>query len=295
MKQLLYELHQLCTHNRDGSYLTRDNRKDMLTQMGEQLLSLGYWQRGGREKHVHDIGRRHANALVRLWKSQGISHDTIPNRLAALRWWAEKVNRASVMPRTNAEFGLTPRVRVAKVSKAIMVEDDCLAQVDDPYVRMSFALQRAYGLRRKESLMIKPWQADAGDYLRLQGSWTKGGRPREIIVRWPEQRAVLEAAKNLVRFKSHSLIPQDMQYHQQRNRYSYWARKLGLPPLHGLRHAFAQRLYEALAHFPCPLQGGPPRETMSPAQRQMDRDVRHRISRELGHERIAIVGMYCGL
>src|SRR5580765_8348590 len=166
MKQLLYELHQLCTHNRDGSYLTRDNRKDMLIQMGEQLLSLGYWRRGGREKSVHDIGRRHANALVRLWKSQGISHDTIPNRLAALRWWAEKVNRASVMPRTNAEFGVAPRVRVAKVSKAIMIEDDCLAQVYDPYVRMSLALQRAYGLRRKESLMIRPWQADAGEYLR---------------------------------------------------------------------------------------------------------------------------------
>lgn len=290
MKQLVYELRQLCRFNRDGSYVTQANRQAILTQMGEQLVRLGY-----KDLHAHDIKGRHVNKLLALWQEQGLNDQTKRNRLSMLRWWCHRVGRPSVMPKTNAYYNLTPRPQAATVSKAIILEDDILSQVDDPYVRMSFALQRAYGLRRKESLMIKPWQADAGKYLRLQGSWTKGGRPREILIRWPEQREVLEAAKRLVRFKSHSLIPHELQYHQQRNRYTQWARKLGLPPLHGLRHHFAQRLYEELAHFPCPLQGGPTRETMSPAQRQMDREVRQHISRELGHERIAIVGMYCGL
>ena len=232
--------------------------------------------------------------MVALWKEQGISHDVIPNRLAVLRWWCEKVGRASVMPRSNAEFGLTPRQRVATVSKAITLEEDLLAQVEDPYVQMSLRLQAALGLRRKESLLVQPWQANAGNVVRLEGSWTKGGRPREIPFSWPEQREVLEQAKQLVRFKSHSLIPQDLQYFQQRNRYTAWARKLGLPPLHGLRHCYAERRYAMLTGWSCPLQGGKTQAQLTPEEKSIDRAARQQISYELGHNRLHIVGMYIG-
>ena len=42
MKQLVYELRQLCFHNRDGSFTTQYQRRAMLTQMGHQLIALGY-------------------------------------------------------------------------------------------------------------------------------------------------------------------------------------------------------------------------------------------------------------
>ena len=290
MRQLVYELRQLCVHNRDGSFTTQYQRRAMLTQMGYQLIALGY-----RHLHVQDITRRHANKLVQVWKEQGIEHATIANRLAGLRWLCEKVNRASVMPRTNAPFGLTPRQRVATVSKAVALAEDVLRQVDDPYVQMSLRLQAAFGLRREECIKIRVWQADHGAVLALQGSWCKNGREREVPLSWPEQREVLDAAKALVRFKSHSLIPQDLQYFQQRNRYTEWARKLGLPPLHGLRHSYSQKRFAMLAGFACPVCGGPSRETMTPEQRCIDRQVRQQVSLEMGHNRLAIVGMYCGL
>ena len=72
-----------------------------------------------------------------------------------------------------------------------------LAQVTDPYTRMSLRLQAAFGLRREESLKIQPAWADRGDTLLLKDSWTKGGRDREIPIRNAEQRQVLDEAKRL--------------------------------------------------------------------------------------------------
>lgn len=290
MQQLVYEVRQLCRHNRDGSYVTQANREAMLCQMAEQLITAGY-----KQLHAGELKGRHVHKLFALWREGGLTDQTIRNRLSILRWWCEKVGRPSIMPRTNAVYHLTPRPGAAVRSKAVELGEEILGQIEDAYVQMSLRLQQQWGLRREESLKIRVWQADRGDHLVLQGSWTKGGRPREIPVSWPAQRAVLEQAKQLVRFKSHSLIPHGLKYYQQRNRYDAVAQQLGVPPLHGLRHCFAQRRYAMLAGFPCPLQGGPPRATLTPEERARDQAARRQVSAELGHGRISIVGMYCGL
>ena len=49
---------------------------------------------------------------------------------------------------------------VARTSKARELPPDTLTQVRDRYVRMSLQLQRAFGLRREESIKIHPVQAD---------------------------------------------------------------------------------------------------------------------------------------
>ena len=62
---------------------------------------------------------------------------------------------------------------------------------------MSLRLQAAFGLRRGESIKIRPEWADRGDKLALKDTWTKGGRAREIPIRNDEQRQVLDDAKAL--------------------------------------------------------------------------------------------------
>ena len=64
-------------------------------------------------------------------------------------------------------------------------------------MRMSVELQRAFGLRREEAIKFRPNLADHGEYLRLQASWTKGGKPRDIPVCIEAQRALLERARAL--------------------------------------------------------------------------------------------------
>jgi len=49
-----------------------------------------------------------------------------------------------------------------------------LSKISDPYTRMSLQLQAAFGLRRGESIKIRPEWADRGDRLVLMDTWTKG-------------------------------------------------------------------------------------------------------------------------
>jgi integrase len=159
---------------------------------------------------------------------------------------------------------------------------------------MSLALQRAFGLRREESIKVRPHQADRGDQLVLQASWTKGGRPRDIPIRTLAQRDVLDQAKELAKLQSASLIPPGKTYVEQLRRYESQTARAGLSKMHGLRHAYAQDRFLELAGFACPAAGGPGREQLTLAQREADYDARVLISDELGHAREAITAAYLG-
>ena len=177
-----------------------------------------------------------------------MSPDTIRNRLAVLRWWAAKVDKVAILPKSNTSYGLPKRQTVARASKAREVTPDQLTQVRDRYVRMSLHLQRAFGLRREESIKIHPVQADHGDRLVLHGSWTKGGRPREIPIRTLAQRALLDQAKALA--KRGALIPAHKRYVEQLHRYEHWARKAGLSHLHGFGMPMPRSVFWSSPAFP---------------------------------------------
>jgi site-specific recombinase XerC len=289
MHDLVYDLKRLAERHREGSFATQANRKQMLTLFGEQL-----WQAGFRHMRATDLKGRHVNRLLALWREQALSPATLRNRLSVLRWWAEKVDRVGVVAASNAMYGIPTRQTVARVSKAMALPSDKLTRLADPYVRLSLELQRAFGLRREESIKIKPHQADQGNRLVLQGSWTKGGRPREIPIRTAAQREVLNRAKALVQGITGALIPPGKRYVEQLRRYEHWTARVGLNKMHGLRHAYAQDRFLELTGFPCPAAGGPAREALTPAQREADADARMLISVELGHGREAITVVYLG-
>jgi site-specific recombinase XerC len=288
MKDLVYQLVCLTNRNHDGSFATRSNRYDILTMCAEQLLE----ERRYKKLTLYGLEAEHAWHLVTRWKATGITHPTIRNRLACLRWWAEKVNKAGVIP-PNTAFGLTPRSQIARVSRAQDLAPEQLAQIPDPYVRMSLRLQRAFGLRREEAMKMRPHEADQGTRLVLRGSWCKGNRPREVPIRTDAQRALLDEAKALVPGRHASLIP-TRQYVQQKHRYEYRVRQAGLEAPHGLRHAYAQERYRELAGHLAPVAGGPTKASMTPAQVEADTQARLILTRELGHGRVQITRNYLG-
>ena len=240
----------------------------------------------------HSLRPKHVTALVKAWQARDLSIQTIKSRMAVLRWWAEKVNRASVVARSNDFYGIGRRRFVTNESKAKDVTDMQLALISNPHIRMSVELQRAFGLRREEALKFQPAYADRGDHLLLKGSWTKGGKPRVIPVRTEAQREVLERARALV--GGGSMIPPAQRYHRQVAVYKRQVRAAGLSRLHGLRHRYAQLRYEELTGWAAPAAGGPQASALNPQQREADRRARLIISRELGHERGAITAIYCG-
>jgi len=288
MRDLNYQLKQLCRHNREGSYATRSNREHQLTQIADQLHELGF-----RRMSKHSLKPKHVEALVKLWQSQNLSPGTIKNRMSNLRWWARAVNKQNVIARYNDFYGIPDRYYGSTgTTRARILEQGKLEKVTDPFVRMSLQLQAAFGLRREEALKIKPRQADQGDKVRLQASWTKGGKERTIPIRTEQQRQLLEQAKSLA--GGHSLIPQDRQYIQQLRVYERQTANAGLSRMHGLRHTYAQTRYRELTDWDAPNQGGPTSQQLTKAQKLLDQQARLQISNELGHEREQITAVYLG-
>jgi site-specific recombinase XerC len=287
MRDLNYQLKQLCQRNRDGSFATRADRERILYLVANQLVELGF-----RHLSADSLKPKHVAALVERWKDEQVATGTIKNRMSAMRWWAEKVGKDNVVARTNDAYGIQDRVFVTNESKAKTLDADTLAKVADAYTAMSLRLEAAFGLRREESIKIIPAWADRGDVLRLKDTWTKGGRYRELPIATAAQRAVLDAAKALA--NGASLIPAHMSYRDQMNRFRAQCDKAGIHGVHGYRHQYAQTRYEALTGWKCPAAGGPCAKQLTPAQKACDKAARLAISAEMGHGREQITAVYLG-
>jgi site-specific recombinase XerC len=287
MRDLNYQLKQLSERNRDGSHATQADRESLLALIADQLNELGYLH-----MEIDSLKPKHIDALLERWSAEGLATGTIKNRMSALRWWAEKTDKKNILARTNKAHGIGNRVHVTNVSKATILDADKLKKVSDRYTAMSLRLEAAFGLRREESIKINPAWADAGDKLRLKDSWTKGGKYREVPIGTSEQRALLNEAKQLA--GSGSLIPPELRYRDQLQRFKAQCAKAGIHGVHGLRHQYAQQRYEKLTGWKCPAAGGPTVKQLTPEQKAIDQAARQTISIEMGHHRIQITAVYLG-
>jgi hypothetical protein len=287
MRDLNYQLKQLGHRNRDGSFATQADRERMLALFANQLHELGY-----RHMRADSLKPKHVEALLERWKAEGLSAATIKNRLAVLRWWAEKIGKENVVARENDAYGVDRRQFVTNQDKGKDLDPAQVGEVSSPYVAMSLRLQEAFGLRREESMKIRPAWADQGNVLRLSDSWTKGGRYREIPIGTDAQRVVLDEAKRLA--GGGSLIPHGLSYRDQLKAFRAECKRVGINGVHGLRHRYAQTRYLEKTGWECPARGGATAKQLSPEQRSIDQRARLEISLELGHGRAQIMATYCG-
>lgn len=287
MRDLNHDLKLLCQRNKDGSFATRHDREGILSLVANQLVEGGF-------RHLRAQGMRskHVEHLVGRWHAEQIAAGTIKNRMSALRWLAEKIDKQNIVARDNAHYGIADRKYVTNVSKGHDIDAGKLARVTDPYTALSLRLQAAFGLRREESIKLRAAWADRGDVLKLQASWTKGGKERDIPIATASQRELVDEVK---RFAGNgSLIPPEMSYRDQLNRFKAQTALAGIHGVHGLRHQYAQDRYATLTGWKAPAAGGPTSRQLAPSQKHTDRQARMTISRELGHEREQITAVYLG-
>ena len=78
MRDLNYQLKQMCYRNRDGGFGTQYSRKEVLLLIANQLHEMGFRHMG-----VHSLKPKHVEALVGRWLSEGLSTATMKNRMTA--------------------------------------------------------------------------------------------------------------------------------------------------------------------------------------------------------------------
>jgi hypothetical protein len=285
MRDLNYQLKELQKTHKEGSFGTRHARKMILNQTADTLHELGY-----KALRADTLKSRHVDAVVKHWTEQGLSPGTVKNRMSHMRWWAQKIGKPAIVARSNDHYAIERRVYVTGVDKSRHLDEDKLDRVTDQYTTMSLKLQEAFGLRREEAIKFSPSYADKGDKITLKASWTKGGKARDIPIRNEEQRKVLDEVRRFA--GKGAMIPSNKNYVQQLRTYERNTLKAGLDKNHGLRHAYAQQRYQELTGWPCPALGGPKRRDLESGLKETDQEARLTVSRELGHERVAVVAIY---
>jgi site-specific recombinase XerC len=113
MDNLTYTLRQLCDRNRDGSHATQGDRENSLKLMARQLKEAGF-----RQLKATSLNGKHVDALLGRWRNDGLSAGTLENRLAHLRWWAEKVGKEGLIASSNVQLDIPKRVFVTNENKA---------------------------------------------------------------------------------------------------------------------------------------------------------------------------------
>ena len=208
MRDLNYELKQLCHRNRDGSYATQRDRERVLDLIAKQLQELGYQHMGAGSLKPKQVER-----LVERWKAEGLAIGTIKNRMAEIRWWAEKIAKQNVVARDNEHYGIGNRRYVTNVSKARELTTGDLSKITDPSTRMSLRLQAAFGYDEdtagshagitdtSQMLLIRP----AGVRRDQIKPW---GGPKDSGVSGDPTKATAEIGKMGVEFKVNAGINQ---------------------------------------------------------------------------------------
>jgi len=293
MDRLTYELKNLCNKNRDGSYATQADRYRQLRLIAAQLKTMGY-----RKMSKHSLKTKHVTALVKNWTTGEnypdfrVSPGTIKNRLCALRWWADKINKQNVLPRTNKELGIPDRKRIPDTNKAYRLSDHQLS-VLPLHLRLSTRLQQEFGLRREEAAKFIPGKAIEDDKIKIKASWAKGGRARNIPITTPEQRALIDDLRGCK--QNASMIPPEYNYRKYLQHRDHWYEKTNIRNAHGLRHHYAQQRYIiASGGLLPPRLGGKAPSKLTPVEQALDQKARAIVSNELGHTRTEITRVYLG-
>jgi len=284
--ELKRELDSILKHNRDGSFSTRNARERILMLCADQLFEAGIANLSAR-----GLKQKHVNFLVELWKKQGIGTATMKNRLCQLRWWAEKIGKQNLIPRSNEDLGIGRRTYVDNSkNRGKELDPMLLAKIRHERMKAALELQRYFGMRKEESLKFRPKECDKGNYIWVK--YGKGGRPRRTPVKTPYQRKLLDRCHLLA--GDGSMVPNDKTYYRYMKMFENECHRAGIYNVHGFRHQYVQDWYKEATGWDCPKAGGLSRKEMMPEQRLLDSAVRKIIAEAIGHSRDDLTAIYLG-
>jgi integrase len=279
---------------------TQEDRAKALFVFFSLLNSLGF------KTEPRNIKERHVEAVVLEWERTGLKPGTIQIYLSHVRVFCEWLNKFGMVG--EASKYVINKESVTRTYEA--TEDKSWDDLDidkyefldaifryDRYVGMQVLLQDAFGLRRKESIRLRPYIAEQNDVLYIsEGS--KGGRFRPITVDTEYKRYVIDVCKAFVNFTERHMGNPELSLKQTMTRYNNTMKRakvngktlhdLGVSG-HGLRAGFAMRELQARGLIPL-LRGG----KIGQLPKDEELKIRREVSKLLGHNRPEIMTAYSG-
>lgn len=261
-----------------------------------------------------NLGQKHLRAMVKVWRDQHLKPATIQTYLSFLRGMASWTGKYGFV-REPGYYGLDvaeyQRHECAQRDKSWSAQrldiDELVDRVSahDRYVGASLRLVRAFGLRRKESVLFRPYQsvvgfADTGlepdeqvadRYVRIHG---KGGRVRFVPIDSPTREAAISFAQQVAGSRDAHMGDPAHDLKRNLRHFDNILRKFGISgaqlgvTAHGLRHEALIDHYETLTGRAPTVRGG-----VAPSP-DVDRAARLSVARLAGHARIRSASAYLG-
>ena len=261
-----------------------------------------------------NLGQKHVLAMVQVWQRDRLAPATIQTYLSFLRGLAGWVGKHGFV-RKPAHYGLSldeyQRHEYAQRDKSWGAQgldvEAVLTRVAsfDARVAASMRLMHTLALRRKESVMFRPYEhvvpfaqtglpaesRKADEYVWIKG---KGGRVRWVPLETPEQIAAVRLARSLVTSRDAHMGDPAHSLKRNLRRLDYALEKFGITKRqagttgHGLRHGNLNDFYEGLSGQPSPVRGG---GDVAP---DVDRAARLAVAERAGHSRMRASGAYLG-
>ena len=250
-----------------------------------------------------NLKQKHIEHLVRKWVLElKQAPGTVENKLTYLRTIAAWMGKHNLVGKLDDyierpdDYRRTYFAEVEKTWDASGVDVDALLrkiEQSDRHVATQLRLQAAFGLRKKESFLMKPHRVTADGQLRVDDG-TKAKRPRKVQLETEAQYKLLEDACRMANSMTGTTIPIEYGLDQWRNHYDYVLRIHGVTKRelqitsHGLRHQYLNGLYHRVTGEFSAIQGG-----TKPLD-ALHREGMKRVVEAAGHSRESKSNAYLG-
>lgn len=247
---------------------------------------------------------KHMEALAHHWEDKGLSSATIQNQISFFRLFTEWIGKPGMIgPSANyvKVKETVTRHYAAEADKSWSTNavdfTEQLIRVarEDLYVAMQLRVIHAFGLRRREAVMLRPNSVDKGGYLAIEQG-AKNGRARIVPIDTEYKRDVIEEARKFARTTNGHIGNPERSLGQNQKRFSNIMAKLGLTQnklgvtAHGLRHQYINDLLEEATGCKTPVRGGDPEEWKGDKHDRAKREAME----QAGHLRTSIGKAYYG-
>ena len=293
-----------------ASNRTQEYSAQVATETCRRLHRLGYYL-----EDVRGLGEKHIDAIVKDWHKNGLSNKTMQNQYSRLKIFCGWLGKPGIIDKSGIGVAAyLPEIPVKEFKVKTFTEKskswtgkgvDVIKKLkevmeNDQRHGHMLMLSLAFGLRKKEQLLMKLWQADKGNALKVEGSVGKGGRFRILTIDESTpygkfQRWSLDEAKKVCG-KYQSLAWAGLDYKQCENRYYHYMKKVGITKLdldivgHDLRAEFAEN--QALIRGLLPPSLGGTAAQMARPERQA---ILGEVSNMMGHDDLHTIGAYFSL
>jgi site-specific recombinase XerD len=223
---------------------------------------LGSWLNNHGLNSLDNLKTKHLIAFFNEKITDGVVKSTLEGYITAAKRLCQAVGKEKVFENLKSDKELMQKVTRFKEDREKPVDanmDKIQELTDKHYARnewqgLAHELQRAFGLREKESL-LSCGTKEKGNILCLVIRGTKGNRPRGIAIRTREQLdLVLRVQKYIENTTGKSLVPTEMSLKQAVKRMSNDTYRMGgtkenKANMHAARHRYTKtRIAEGASH-----------------------------------------------